>query len=104
MPSGRYITVAATAIHQANASGCAPRRTSMFQSAWKTAARRTRPTAVGFNRRRAYHAPLRRLGMATTTQPAKEVGTKLMFENERVRVWDLSLAPGEQLAKHIHAT
>jgi hypothetical protein len=25
-----------------------------------------------------------------------------MFENERVRVWDLALAPGESLAKHIH--
>ena len=37
-----------------------------------------------------------------TTQPASEVGTKVMFENERVRVWDLTLAPGEQLAKHVH--
>jgi hypothetical protein len=27
-----------------------------------------------------------------------------MFENERVRVWDLALAPGEQLEKHIHRT
>jgi mannose-6-phosphate isomerase-like protein (cupin superfamily) len=25
-----------------------------------------------------------------------------MFENERIRVWDLALAPGESLAKHIH--
>jgi hypothetical protein len=25
-----------------------------------------------------------------------------MFENERVRVWDLALAPGESLAKHAH--
>ena len=39
-----------------------------------------------------------------TTQPADEVGTKVLFENERVRVWDLALAPGESLAKHIHCT
>lgn len=39
-----------------------------------------------------------------TTPPADEVGTKLLFENERVRVWDLALAPGESLAKHVHRT
>jgi hypothetical protein len=38
------------------------------------------------------------------TPPADEVGTKVLFENERVRVWDLALAPGESLAKHIHRT
>ncbi len=38
------------------------------------------------------------------TQPADEVGTKVLFENERVRVWDLALAPGASLAKHIHRT
>jgi len=37
-----------------------------------------------------------------TTDPSKQVGTRVMFENERVRVWDLALAPGESLAKHIH--
>jgi hypothetical protein len=35
-------------------------------------------------------------------QPSEEVGTRLMFENEHVRVWDLALAPGESLEKHIH--
>lgn len=38
------------------------------------------------------------------TAPTEQVGTRLMFENERVRVWDLALAPGESLAKHIHRT
>ena len=38
------------------------------------------------------------------TPPTERVGTSLMFENERVRVWDLSLAPGESLEKHIHRT
>jgi hypothetical protein len=36
------------------------------------------------------------------TEPSTEVGTRVMFENERVRVWDLVLAPGESLAKHVH--
>jgi hypothetical protein len=38
------------------------------------------------------------------TEPTDQVGTRVMFENDRVRVWDLSLAPGESLAKHIHRT
>ncbi len=36
------------------------------------------------------------------TQPSEAVGTKLLFENERVRVWDLSLAPGEWVETHVH--
>jgi hypothetical protein len=36
------------------------------------------------------------------TPPTEQVGTRLMFEDERVRVWDLALAPGESLEKHIH--
>jgi mannose-6-phosphate isomerase-like protein (cupin superfamily) len=36
------------------------------------------------------------------TEPTEQVGTRLLFENERVRVWDLALAPGESLEKHIH--
>jgi beta-alanine degradation protein BauB len=35
-------------------------------------------------------------------EPTEQVGTRLMFENERVRVWDLALAPGEQLETHVH--
>ena len=31
-----------------------------------------------------------------------EIGTKLLFENEQVKVWDLELAPGENLGKHRH--
>jgi mannose-6-phosphate isomerase-like protein (cupin superfamily) len=38
------------------------------------------------------------------TEPTDQVGTRLMFENDRVRVWDLALAPGASLAKHIHRT
>ena len=38
----------------------------------------------------------------TKTQPSEAVGTRLLFENERVRVWDLSLAPGEWAETHIH--
>lgn len=38
------------------------------------------------------------------TEPTNRVGTRVMYENDRVRVWDLSLAPGETLEKHIHQT
>src|SRR5262245_52442406 len=40
------------------------------------------------------------------TQPpiSSDVGTKLLFENDRVRVWDLQLAPGLQTQFHRHST
>ena len=31
-----------------------------------------------------------------------EVGTKLLFENERVRVWEVRLTPGERAPFHAH--
>ena len=31
-----------------------------------------------------------------------EVGTRKLFENEQVRVWDLQLQPGENLGVHRH--
>ena len=31
-----------------------------------------------------------------------DVGTRLLFENDRVRVWEMSLAPGERSALHRH--
>ena len=31
---------------------------------------------------------------------SEDVGTKLLFENDRVRVWDLTLPPGESTGKH----
>ena len=34
----------------------------------------------------------------------RDVGTTLLFENERVRVWDLDLRPGDRLPFHCHAT
>jgi beta-alanine degradation protein BauB len=36
------------------------------------------------------------------TAPSESVGTRLMFENGHVRIWDLALQPGQELAKHIH--
>ena len=35
--------------------------------------------------------------------PSERVGTELLFENERVRVWDLRLAPGERAGFHRHS-
>ena len=31
-----------------------------------------------------------------------EVGTKLIFENDRVRVWEFTLAPGDTIETHRH--
>lgn len=33
-----------------------------------------------------------------------QVGSRLLLENERVRVWDITLAPGERLPFHCHRT
>lgn len=33
-----------------------------------------------------------------------QIGTRLLFENERIRVWDITLAPGERLPFHRHRT
>ena len=34
---------------------------------------------------------------------SNDVGTRLLFENDRVRVWDLQLAPGESTGLHRHS-
>ena len=34
--------------------------------------------------------------------PSENVGSRLLFENERVRVWELAVDPGESLETHIH--
>lgn len=39
------------------------------------------------------------LGPANVT-----VGSALLLENDRVRVWDITLAPGERLPFHCHRT
>jgi quercetin dioxygenase-like cupin family protein len=31
-----------------------------------------------------------------------DVGTKLVFENDRVRVWEFTLQPGESVPAHTH--
>ncbi len=35
---------------------------------------------------------------------SSNVGTRLLFENDRVRVWDLRLEPGESTGLHEHST
>jgi beta-alanine degradation protein BauB len=30
------------------------------------------------------------------------VGTRIIFENDRVRVWEIELGPGETLPMHLH--
>ena len=38
----------------------------------------------------------------TNDSASSNVGTQLLFENDRVRVWDLRLAPGESSGLHRH--
>ena len=37
-----------------------------------------------------------------SNEPTDQVGTRMLFENDRIRVWDLALDPGESLATHMH--
>jgi beta-alanine degradation protein BauB len=39
--------------------------------------------------------------MSTTTNYGP-VGSRVVFENEQVRVWEIELAPGETLPMHFH--
>ena len=42
--------------------------------------------------------------MTDATSISPDVGTRLLFENDRVRVWDLQLEPGESTGLHRHET
>ena len=37
-----------------------------------------------------------------TATPSHQVGTRLLFENDRVRVWEMVLRPGESSTRHVH--
>ena len=38
----------------------------------------------------------------TTERRLGPIGTRMLFENDRVRVWEVRLAPGEEGAVHRH--
>ena len=40
--------------------------------------------------------------MTQDDRPLGNVATKLLFENEIVRVWEMNLAPGERSDRHRH--
>jgi len=40
--------------------------------------------------------------MENQREISANIGTRLLFENDRVRVWDLRLAPGESTGLHAH--
>lgn len=42
--------------------------------------------------------------MSATPAVSPAVGTRLLFENDRVRVWDLCLPPGGSTGLHRHTT
>lgn len=35
---------------------------------------------------------------------SRDVGTRLLFENDRVRVWDMTLEAGESSHQHLHSS
>lgn len=41
--------------------------------------------------------------MPNANTVSNEVGSTLLFENDRVRVWDLRLEPGESIGLHRHS-
>lgn len=41
-------------------------------------------------------------GESKAQAPIEPVGTSLLFENERVRAWEMTLAPGETCPAHRH--
>src|SRR5437762_12662023 len=43
-------------------------------------------------------------GELATAEENHEIGTRVLFENDRIRVWDLSVDPGERLPFHCHTT
>ena len=40
--------------------------------------------------------------MASPRRPLGQVGTRVLLENDRVRIWELALAPGESSDWHHH--
>ena len=40
--------------------------------------------------------------MSSPRQVSREVGTELLFENDRIRVWSMTLEPGESSPYHRH--
>ena len=42
--------------------------------------------------------------MSDSKQISADVGSRLLFENEVVKVWDLQIAPGESTGLHRHET
>ena len=42
--------------------------------------------------------------MSSDKPVMSNVGTNLLFENDRVRIWDLRLAPGESTGLHRHTS
>ena len=41
--------------------------------------------------------------MSNPSEPLGDVASRLLFENELVRVWEMNLAPGERSDRHRHA-
>src|SRR4030095_14037280 len=53
-------------------------------------------------RRRRARLLIRRNPMAQISEPLGDVATRVLFENERVKIWEMRLAPGEEGPLHRH--
>jgi beta-alanine degradation protein BauB len=40
----------------------------------------------------------------TTSDATSDVGSRLLFENDHVKIWDLRLEPGQNLGMHRHTS
>ena len=40
--------------------------------------------------------------MSETSEPTADVASRLLFENDRVKIWEMRLAPGEEGPLHQH--
>jgi hypothetical protein len=61
-----------------------------------------RPHSIIERDRKPFRTKQESYDMAEEKQAYGEIGSKLLFENDRVRVWDLHLAPGESTGMHAH--
>ncbi len=42
------------------------------------------------------------MAIVGSTEPSERIGTEVLFENDRVRIWEMTLEPGESSGPHWH--
>ena len=93
--------------HQMAARRTGKKTAARGKTTRKKAAARGKATRKRAAPRRAKKArkPARHPGTDINVIPGAEIGAgggKIIFENERVRIWDIALGPGQRSALHTH--